>query len=123
MLGIKKLNAKRQMHNLPDKSPNYTVGDFMFGKKKNNLNKKLDKVNDILEKSNVEEIAYLLGNRKQVFFRNLLAGVSKGIGTGIGVTIVTSLLIYFLQKIVTLNIPVIGDFISDIIDIVQINRY
>ena len=96
----------------------------MFGiGKKNNLNEKLDKVNNILEKSNIQEISYLLGNRKQVFFRNLLAGISRGIGTGIGVTIVTALLIYFLQKIVTLNIPIIGEFISDIIDIVQINRY
>ncbi len=95
----------------------------MFGKgKKEKLNQKLDKVSDILEKSNVEEIIYLLGNKKQVFFRNLLAGISRGIGTGIGVTIVTSLLIYFLQKIVTLNIPIIGEFVSDIIDIVRINR-
>lgn len=94
----------------------------MFGRKKE-LNEKLDKVNNILEKSNVQEIAYLLGNKKQVFFRNFLAGISKGIGTGLGITFITAILIYVLQRIVTLNIPVIGGFISDIIDIVQMNRY
>lgn len=114
-------NAKRQMNKPTETSTNYYAGEFMFGKKKE-LNQKLDKVNDILEKSNVQEIVYILGNKKQVFYRNLLAGISRGIGTGIGVTIVTALLIYILQRIVTLNIPVIGDFVSDIIDIVQMNR-
>ncbi len=97
------------------------MGEFMFGKKKE-LNQKLDEVNNILKKSNVEELAYILGNKKQVFFRNFLAGISRGIGTGIGITLITALLIYILQKIVTLNIPVIGDFVSDIIDIVQMKR-
>ena len=95
----------------------------MFGKKKENLNQKLDEVNAILKKSNLQEIAYLLGNRKQIFFRNFIAGISRGIGIGIGVTVITAILIYVLQEIVTLNIPVIGEFVSDIIDIVQQKRY
>ena len=96
----------------------------MFGRRKreNNLNKKLDEVSIILKKANLEEIAYILGNKKQVFYRNFLAGISRGIGTGIGITLITALLVYILQKIAILNIPVIGDFISDIIDIVQMNR-
>lgn len=95
----------------------------MFGKKRESLNKKIDEVNDILKKSNLQEIAYLLGNRKQIFFRNFFAGISRGIGIGLGVTVITALLIYILQRIVTLNIPIIGEFISDIIDIVEQKRY
>lgn len=41
---------------------------------------------------------------------------------GIGVTLITAILLILLQKIVALNIPVIGEFIADIVDIVQNNR-
>jgi hypothetical protein len=54
--------------------------------------------------------------------RNLLAGISRGVGIGIGVTLITAMLVMLLQKIVTLNIPVIGEYISDIVEIVEKNR-
>lgn len=95
----------------------------MFGKKHKILNQKLDEVSDILEKSNLREITYLLGDKKQVFFRNFFAGIARGIGIGIGVTVITAILIFILQRIVTLNIPVIGEFVSDIVDIVNQRRY
>lgn len=46
-------------------------------------------------------------------------GIVKGIGIGIGVTIITAIIIIILQKIVTWNIPVIGEYIADIVDIVE----
>lgn len=97
----------------------------MFGKKKKTeiLTQKLDEVNDMLTRSNLDEIAYLLGNRKQIFFRNFFAGVARGVGIGIGVTVVTAILVFLLQRIVMLNIPVIGEFVSDIVDIVNQKRY
>ena len=97
----------------------------MFGKKnkKEKLNEKLDEVGNILKKSHIEEITYLLGNKKQIFIRNLIAGVSRGVGIGIGVTLITTILVNVLQKIVTLNIPVIGEYVSDIIDIVKQKYY
>lgn len=93
----------------------------MFGtnKKKNILNQKLDQVNEILTKSKVEELATIIGDKKQILIRNLLAGISKGVGIGIGFTIITAILILVLQQIVKLNIPVIGQFIADIMDIVE----
>ena len=95
----------------------------MFRRNKIKLNEKLDKVSDILKKSNLEEIAYLLGNKKQIFIRNFFAGISRGVGIGIGVTIITATLVAILKEIVTLNIPIIGEFISDIVDIVQQKQY
>ena len=95
----------------------------MFGKKHKILSQKLDEVNDMLEKSNLREITYLLGNKKQIFLRNLFAGISRGIGIGIGVTVITALLVIILRRIVMLNIPVIGEFVSDIVDIVERRQY
>ena len=86
------------------------------------LNEKLDNLNYVLSKNNVLDLVELLGNRKQLFIRNLWSGIAKGIGIGIGVTVITALLVMLLQKIVTLNIPVIGEYIADIVDIVEKSR-
>ena len=86
------------------------------------LIRKIDQLNKSLEENNVLDLLQLLGNRKKMLWTNLLAGISRGIGIGIGVTVITAILIIFLQKIVTLNIPVIGEYIADIVEIVQKSR-
>lgn len=90
----------------------------MFYKK---LNKQIEELNKTMELANVKEIMYILGNKKQMFLRNILAGIGRGIGIGIGVTIITAMIVYALQKIVTLNIPIIGQYVSDIVEIVEKN--
>lgn len=96
----------------------------MFKEKKleKQLLAKLEDLNYTLTKNNILELAELLGNKKQLLIRNLLTGIAKGIGIGIGFTILTAILLIILQKIVTLNIPVIGDYISDIVEIVENKR-
>lgn len=89
---------------------------------KKKLYKKVDELNKILAKSNISEIAYILGSRKEIFFRNVFAGIARGIGIGIGFTIITAIIIYFLQKLVKLNIPIIGEYVADIVEIVQQNK-
>ena len=37
-------------------------------------------------------------------------------------TIITAIIIYLLRKLIMLNIPVIGDYIADIVEIVENNR-
>ncbi len=94
----------------------------MFKRKKKiekELNNNLEKLNFVLTKNNILEIVELLGNKKQLIIRNLLSGISKGIGIGIGFTILTAILLIVLQKIVTLNIPIIGNYIADIVKIVE----
>ena len=96
----------------------------MFGKKKqmqkiNILQKSIDKLAQMLQNMNIHDSLYILGSKKEIIKRNLLAGIARGIGGGIGFTIITAVIIYFLQKIVRLNIPIIGKYINDIIEIVQ----
>lgn len=94
----------------------------MFLNKRKILNEKIDKLADSLEKSNLSELAYLIGDKKQIIFRNLLAGIFRGVGIGIGITIITAILVLLLRHIVALNIPVIGEYISDIVEIVEKSR-
>ncbi len=93
---------------------------FEKNKKEKELIKRLDKINYTLSQSNVMELMELLGNSKKFFFRNFWSGIVRGFGTGIGVTLLTAIVILILRKIVALNIPVIGDYISDIVEIVKI---
>lgn len=91
-------------------------------KKINILEQTIENLSNKLEEGNYIEWAYLLGNKKEIIKRNLLAGIARGVGIGIGVTIITAILIILLQKIVTLNIPVIGEYIADIVEIVEKSR-
>ena len=76
----------------------------------------------MLQEGNFVELTYLLGNRKEIIIRNLIAGIFRGVGIGIGVTIITAILVFLLQKIVKLNIPIIGEYIADIVEIVERGR-
>lgn len=86
------------------------------------INKKIDKINKMLEKSNIIELSYIIGNKKEILKRNLIAGISRGVGIGIGITIITAIIVYFLRKLIMLNIPIIGDYIADIVEIVEKSR-
>ena len=90
---------------------------------KKRLNNNIEKLIVKLENKNLEEIFYVLGNKKEIAKRNFIAGIFRGIGIGIGVTVITAILIILLQKIVTLNIPIIGEYIADIVDIVERSRW
>ncbi len=83
------------------------------------LNNNIEKLLEMFEKKRIEELVEILGSKKEIAKRNFIAGIFRGFGIGIGVTIITAVIIYFLQKLVRLNIPVIGKYIYDIIEIVQ----
>lgn len=97
----------------------------MFGKKKKIEEKlliQLAKVNNQIYKGKVLDIAELLGNPKKMFIRNFFSGVLKGMGAGIGFYIITAIIIYVVQKIIKLNIPILSKYIADVVEIVQKNR-
>ena len=99
----------------------------MFEKSKLNikieyLSKQISNLIEKIEKNNIHEFMYILGSKKEIIKRNLIAGISRGVGIGIGVTIITAILVILLQKIVTLNIPIIGEYIADIVEIVEKSR-
>lgn len=95
---------------------------FLKKKKYNLLNKSIDDLADTLEKGNLNELTYILGSKKEIIVRNLIAGIFRGVGIGIGVTLVSAVLVMIMQRIVKLNIPVIGEYVSDIVEIVQKSR-
>ena len=83
------------------------------------LNRNIEKLIDVFERKNTEQLIYLLGSKMEIAKRNFIAGVFRGIGIGLGVTFISAVIIYFLQKIVRLNLPIIGKYIYDIVEIVE----
>lgn len=79
----------------------------------------LCRLNYVLNKNKVLDLVELAGNTKKFLIRNFTSGIIKGIGIGIGFSIITALIIYILQKIIKLNIPVISKYIFDIVNIVE----
>ena len=86
------------------------------------IDKKIDMINEILQNSNIIELSNIVGSKKEILRRNLIAGIARGVGIGIGVTVITAVIILILRRLILLNIPVIGDYIADIVEIVERSR-
>ena len=54
---------------------------------------------------------------------NFFSGLVRGFGMAVGFTLLGAIVIYFLQHIAYQNLPVIGDFIAEIVRIVQAQQY
>lgn len=72
-----------------------------------------------LERSRIAEYTELLNRPWRLIWLNILSGVAKGVGIAIGFTFFAATIIYVLQLLGALNLPIIGDYIADIVRIVQ----
>lgn len=72
-----------------------------------------------LEKSRISQYTELLYSPWRLIWRNILAGTARGVGIAIGFTFFAATIIYVLQGLGALNLPIIGDYIADIVRIVQ----
>lgn len=86
------------------------------------LDSLFDKVQELsnhMEKMRLAEHIEMLENPRRLLYINFLLGLARGFGSAIGFTILAAVVVYVLQKIVVLNMPLIGDFIASIVAIVQ----
>ncbi|MGE5614143.1 MAG: DUF5665 domain-containing protein [Bacillota bacterium] len=95
----------------------------MFGRRNKFriLGKKLDRLALDMERSKIKDYVYYLEHPRKLLLSNFLAGLARGFGASIGFTLMAALVIYILQRIVRWNLPIIGKFISDIVNIVNNN--
>ena len=91
--------------------------------KKEELEKKLDEIALSLEKTKITEYVDLINNRKRLLYINFIQGLARGFGMAVGFTLLGALIIYFLRQLIKLNLPIIGDFISEIVRIVLEKLY
>ena len=91
----------------------------MTVQEKKNLEQKVDDLVLAMEKMKLAEYVEYLHNTKKMLFTNLIAGVARGLGMAIGFTILGAFVIILLQQLVVLNLPLIGDFIAELVRIVN----
>jgi hypothetical protein len=74
-----------------------------------------------MEESKIAEYMTYLDNPGRMIRVNLLMGMARGFGLAIGLGILSALAIYILQLVIRLNLPVISNFLVDILT--QANQY
>lgn len=72
-----------------------------------------------MEKSRIAQYTELLYSPWRLIWLNILSGTSRGVGIAVGFTFFAATIIYVLQVLGALNLPIIGDYIADIVRIVQ----
>ncbi|MCM3171134.1 MULTISPECIES: DUF5665 domain-containing protein [Paenibacillus] len=72
-----------------------------------------------LERSRIAQYTELLNRPWKLIGLNLLSGTARGVGIAIGFTFFAATIIYVLQVLGALNLPIVGDYIADIVRIVQ----
>ncbi|NHN28633.1 DUF5665 domain-containing protein [Paenibacillus agricola] len=83
------------------------------------IHQQVTKIANHMERTQIADYVNLLNSPRKLILSNLLAGLSRGVGIAIGFTIFATTILYALQLIGALNLPIIGDYIADIIKHVQ----
>ena len=83
------------------------------------INKRLHTLAVKMEAEQISEYIELMNSPKKLISRNLLSGMARGVGVAIGLTLFTTLILYLLRYLGALNLPIIGDYIADLIEIVE----
>lgn len=93
-------------------------GDSNHGLKVS-FRERLDQLARYLERGNFIEFMQLLQSPGRLLWTNFLAGVARGFGIAVGFSAIGALFIYLLGLLAGLNLPVIGEFIANLVRIVQ----
>jgi hypothetical protein len=81
------------------------------------------KISEILEDHRCYEFVEMMKNPRKLLWRNFLVGVARGLGFALGLTVLAVLVGYvivgLLKPLLSLQLPLIGGLIADIIQSVQ----
>ncbi|HML45607.1 MAG TPA: DUF5665 domain-containing protein [Clostridia bacterium] len=72
-----------------------------------------------MEKLGLGEYMAYVRNRRMLLWTNFVAGLARGLGMAIGFSILGAIVVLMLQRLAILNLPVIGEFLAEIIRMVQ----
>ncbi|MBW5444791.1 hypothetical protein GE107_01770 [Cohnella sp. CFH 77786] len=91
------------------------------------LSERIERLALDMDKAQLREYVELTHKPWQLIWRNFLSGLSRGVGIALGFTFFAATIVWILQLLGKLNLPIVGDYIADIVRIVhrqlQINPY
>ncbi|NLM04210.1 MAG: hypothetical protein GX214_04250 [Clostridiales bacterium] len=93
-------------------------------KKTPTLEDKIEELSNKMDRLRIAEYIELNKNPKRLIFMNFAIGIARGIGMGIGFTLLSGLVIALLAYILRswVNLPFIGKLIADLIEIIETYR-
>ena len=98
----------------------------MEGKEEDNggrLAAELKHLTVALERMRVAEYVRLLEHPWRLMYLNFIAGIARGVGVAIGVTILGAAVGYLLRHLVAKHLPGIGKFIAEVVRMVELHLY
>lgn len=81
------------------------------------LNHKMGNLVHHMERLRIDEYLTMWSKPARFMFLNFLAGIMRGLGMALGMTVIFALLLIVMSKMI--NIPVIGFYVAEIIKIVE----
>ena len=79
------------------------------------LEERVDKLAGILERMRLDEYLDHVSNRRRLAWNTVLFGMLRGLGFAIGFTVLGAALMVVLSRLAVNNIPVIGEFLADVL--------
>jgi len=86
----------------------------------NSLLEKLERTIQALDKAGIAEWVELFRHPRRLLVINFVSGIARGFGIAIGFTVVGALFLLLLGRIAQLNLPIIGEFLGDLVRLVQL---
>lgn len=74
---------------------------------------------DTLERMHLNDYLEYVSNRRRMIASNLLYGMMRGLGFAIGFTVLGALVVVLLKNLVSENMPLIGDFMAEVIHAIE----
>jgi len=93
------------------------------GPGKERLVDKMEELILALEKASLAEWVELYRRPARLIYLNFVAGVARGLGIALGVTVLGTLIIYIVRELALQNLPLIGKLIAEIVRMVQKEIY
>ena len=72
-----------------------------------------------MERLRLADYVRYVDDRKRMFWTSFFGGVARGVGMAVGFTILGAVLVLVLQDLAKHNLPLIGDFLAQIVNVVQ----
>lgn len=83
------------------------------------LQEQIERLAVHLERTQFAEYVQLLNRPKRLLMLNFVSGIARGVGSGLGFTVMLAILLIILQELAILNLPLIGKYIAEIVQIVK----
>ena len=83
------------------------------------LEKKLDSIAEKLDNAGFQEYVEYATDKKRMYRNAFRSGLLRGLGMAVGFSLLGALFLYLLRFIAQSSIPLLGDFISEIVKIVD----